>query len=327
MIVGLESPDDAAVWDLHGDHALVVTTDFFTPVVDDPYHYGQIAAANALSDLYAMGATPLFTLNIAAMPTDLPIEMIEAIVRGGAEKVRQAGAVIAGGHSVQDKEPKYGLVAVGLVEKSQMMTKAMAKPGDLLVITKPLGTGVTTTALRSGAAAEGDVDEVINWMSILNQKASSLAIEFEVKAATDVTGFGLLGHAVEVSEASQVGLTFHLASIPFMGNALNYGKNGHFPGGSADNRRYFGPKVDFEREIDDIAQWLLFDAQTSGGLLLAVPQSKWEDFALRASVVGVPAWPIGLVEQGSLVTVKAGPLEDIFVHGPVGYNVSFLRGE
>jgi selenide,water dikinase len=327
LIVGLESPDDAAVWDLHGDHALVVTTDFFTPVVDDPYHYGQIAAANALSDLYAMGATPLFTLNIAAMPADLPIEMIEAIIRGGAEKVREAGAVIAGGHSIQDNEPKYGLVAVGLADKNQMMTKAMAKPGDLLVITKPLGTGVTTTALRSGTASEDDVDEVISWMSILNQKASSLAIEFDVKAATDVTGFGLLGHAVEVSETSQVGLIFHLASIPFMGNALNYGKNGHFPGGSADNRRYFGPKVDFEREIDDIAQWLLFDAQTSGGLLLAVPQSIWDDFALRASVVGVPTWPIGLVEQGSLVTVKSGPLEDIFVQGPVGYNVSFLQGE
>lgn len=323
----MDSPDDAAVWDLSGDQALVITTDFFTPVVDDPYQYGQIAAANALSDLYAMGARPIISLNIAAMPTDLPSDVIEAIIRGGAEKVREAGAVIAGGHTIQDKEPKYGLVAVGLVDKDKLMTKAMAKPGDVLVLTKPLGTGVTTTALRSGQANESDVDEVVSWMSLLNHEASSLAIEFGLKAATDITGFGLLGHAIEISEASQVQLTFNLASVPFLMNALIYGKNGHFPGGSADNRKYYGPKVEFEEGIDDIAQWLLFDAQTSGGLLLSVPQSKWEDFALRAGVLGVPAWPIGQVERGSYVAVKADPLEQVFVQGPAGYNVSFIQGE
>jgi selenide,water dikinase len=325
LIVGLDTPDDAAVWDLHGDQDLVVTTDFFTPVVDDPYQYGQIAAANALSDLYAMGAKPIFALNIAAMPTDLPNGVIEEIIRGGADKVREAGAVIAGGHTVQDKEPKYGLVAVGLVKKDKLMTKDKAMPGDLLILTKPLGTGVTTTALRSGEAAEEDVDEVVEWMSSLNREAGALASEFEVIAATDITGFGLLGHALEIAEASKVHLTLHLGSIPFLRNAYSYAENGHFPGGSADNQMYYAPKVEFEAGIDDIAQRLLFDAQTSGGLLIALPESKWEDFSLRASVAGVPAWPIGVVAEGSLIQVKGNVLEDVFIQGSNGYNVRFIQ--
>jgi selenide,water dikinase len=313
------------VWNLSGDQALVVTTDFFTPVVDDPYRYGQIAAANALSDLYAMGARPIFALNIAAMPTDLPSEVIREIVRGGAEKVREAGAVIAGGHTIQDKEPKYGLVAVGLVQKDRIMTKANAQPGDLLILTKPIGTGVISTALRSGVAAEEDVEEVVAWMTALNQKAGSLAEEFEVTAATDITGFGLLGHAFEVADASSVHIRLNLPSIPFLRNVMDYAKKGHFPGGSADNQMYFGPKVEFEGGINDIAQRLLFDAQTSGGLLILLPISKWEDFSLRASVSGIPAWPIGVVEEGgSGITVIKNALEDVFIQGSNGYNVRFL---
>jgi selenide,water dikinase len=325
LIVGLDTPDDAAVWDLPGDQALVVTTDFFTPVVDDPYQYGQIAAANALSDLYAMGARPIFTLNIAAIPTDLPSEMVREIVRGGAEKVREAGAVIAGGHTIQDKEPKYGLVAVGLVDKDKIMTKANAVPGDLLILTKPIGTGVTTTALRSGVAAEDDIEEVIGWMTGLNQMAGSLAEEFGVTAATDITGFGLLGHAYEVADASKVQIRFNLPSIPFLRNAIVYAKDGHFPGGSADNMMYFGPNVQFETGIDDIVQRLLFDAQTSGGLLIFLPIAKWEDFSLRASVSGIPAWPIGVVEgEGIGITVSKNALEDVFIQGSNGFNVHFL---
>jgi selenide,water dikinase len=325
--VGLDTPDDAAVWDLPGDQALVVTTDFFTPIVDDPYQYGQIAAANALSDLYAMGARPIFALNIAAMPTDLPPGIIEDIIRGGAEKARQAGAVIAGGHTIQDKEPKYGLVAVGIVEKDKVMTKANANPGDLLILTKPLGTGVTTTALRSGAAEIEDVAEAVRWMSKLNDHAGSLAMEFGVLAATDITGFGLLGHGLEIAEASGARLELSLASTPFLRNAYQYAKAGHFPGGSADNQSYFGPRVEFDRGIDDVAKMLLFDAQTSGGLLIVLPQSKWEDFSLRAGELDVPVWPIGRVEEGRGIRVIASALGDISVDALDGWNVHFITAK
>ncbi|MCJ7676700.1 MAG: selenide, water dikinase SelD, partial [Anaerolineales bacterium] len=214
LLVGLGAPDDAAVWRLDEQRVLVVTTDFFTPVVDDAYDYGAIAAANALSDLYAMGARPIFALNVAAFPPDLPVELISEILRGGAEKVREAGAVLAGGHTIQDKEPKVGLVAIGLAAPGQLMTKAGARPGDVLILTKPLGTGVTTTALKRGAAEPADVAQAVRWMTRLSADVSSLAVEFGVRAATDVTGFGLLGHGLEMAEASSVALSLHLRSIP-----------------------------------------------------------------------------------------------------------------
>lgn len=294
-------------------------------MVDDPFQYGQIAAANALSDLYAMAARPIFALNIAAMPTDLPAEIIREIVRGGAEKVREAGAVIAGGHTIQDKEPKYGLVAVGLVDKNKIMTKGNAAVGDLLILTKPIGTGVTTTALRSGVAADEDVEEVVQWMTALNQDAGFLAEEFRVTAATDITGFGLLGHLFEVAEASKIHIRLNMPAIPFLRNALTYAKEGHFPGGSADNQMFFGPNVEFESGISDIVQRLLFDAQTSGGLLLLLPISKWEEFSLRASILGVPAWPLGVVEEGEAgISVVKDNLEEVFIQGSNGFNVRFL---
>lgn len=327
LLVGLDTPDDAAVWDLDGDQALVVTTDFFTPVVDDPYQYGQIAAANALSDLYAMGARPILALNIAAMPADLPTEVITAIIRGGAEKVREAGAVIAGGHTIQDKEPKYGLVAVGLINKEKIMTKSSARPGDLLILTKPIGTGVTTTALRSGVALEQDVTEVVKWMSYLNRDAAMLAAEFGVESATDITGFGLLGHASEIADASGVRLSINLASVPFLQNAYEYAQDGNFPGGSVNNQTYYGSGVAFESGVDLIAQMLLFDAQTSGGLLISLPSSKWEDFSIRASVMGLPAWAIGTVEDGEGIVVKAQILEDVFIQGSNGFNVRFINSD
>ncbi|TFH35702.1 MAG: selenide, water dikinase SelD, partial [Anaerolineales bacterium] len=240
MLVGLGKPDDAAVWRLDDDQALVVTVDFFTPVVDTPYEYGAIAAANALSDLYAMGARPIFALNVAAMPANLPSEMIVEIMRGGAEKVREAGAAIAGGHSVQDPEPKYGLVAIGLAQTSDLITKANGKPGDLLVLSKPLGTGVTTTALKNGMCSPGDAQQAIMWMSRLNRLAARIALENKVRAGTDITGYGLLGHALELAEASQVGLQVWLSSIPFLHGVVDYARKGNFPGGSVDNRRFFG---------------------------------------------------------------------------------------
>lgn len=325
-MVGLDSPDDAAVWKLDNDRAMVITTDFFTPVVDEPYDYGQIAAANALSDLYAMGADPVLALNIAAMPPDLPAEMIAEIIRGGAEKVREAGAVIAGGHTIQDKEPKYGLVAVGMVHPDQMMTKVMAKPGDVLVLTKPLGCGVTTTALRAGKAAQEDVDEAVRWMSALNDNAAKLAIEFGVRAATDVTGFSLLGHGYEVAEASKVGMMMYFHSIPFFRNAYHYARGGFFPGGSANNRLYYEKFVRFDSSIDDYAQMMLFDAQTSGGLLLMLPAEKWDAFSTRAVEMEIQVWPIGKVIEGNDIHVVSSFIEFSIPESSQAKEVWFFPG-
>jgi selenide,water dikinase len=307
LLVGLGVPDDAAVWRLDERTALVVTTDFFTPVVDDAYAYGAIAAANALSDIYAMGARPFMALNVAAFPPDLPAEVTSEILRGGAEKVREAGAVIAGGHTVQDKEPKYGLVALGLCELDRLMTKGQARPGDVMVVTKPLGFGVTTTALKAQQASPEDIDEAVGWMVRLNGPASRLALEFRVRAATDVTGYSLLGHGIEMAETSGVALRLHLPSIPFLKGARGYAERAFFPGGSADNRMYFGSRVSFAPGIDEFSQMLLFDAQTSGGLLLAVPAPSLAAFLGRASEVGVSAWAIGEVESGSGIRVSEDP--------------------
>ncbi len=311
LLVGLGQPDDAAVWRLDEQRALVATTDFFTPIVDDPYDYGAIAAANALSDLYAMGATPFLALNVANMPPDLPAEILQEIFRGGAEKVREAGAVIAGGHTVQDKEPKYGLVALGMARRDQLMTKGGAAPGDVLFLTKPLGTGATTTALKRGEASDEDVADAVRWMTRLNRDAARAAVAVGVRAATDVTGYGLLGHAVEMAEASSARLKFHLPSIPFLVGARRYGDRGCFPGGSADNQLYFRDRVNLDEAIDETTRWLLFDAQTSGGLLLAVPPRSITEFLDRCHQLEVAAWPVGEVEAGQAVEVSAMPVAGV----------------
>ncbi len=307
--MGLSSPDDAAVWRLDDERSLVVTVDFFTPVVDDPYDYGAIAAANALSDLYAMGARPAMTLNVAAMPGSLPAEIVSEIFRGGAEKVREAGAVVVGGHTIQDDEPKYGLVAVGFVDADKLLTKAGAAAGDVLVLTKPLGTGVTTTALKNGTAKASDVSQAVEWMKRLNDEVLPLAIPAGVKSATDVTGFSLLGHAMELADASGVGLRFHLPSIPFLGGARRYAEAGNFPGGSVENKMYLTDRVQFEGTIDEYNQHLLFDAQTSGGLLIAVPEKNLDDFLEQAVSNAAPAWLIGIVEEGDGIRVEDRPFE------------------
>jgi selenide, water dikinase len=298
LLVGLGAPDDAAVWKLDDERALVVTTDFFTPVVDTPYEYGAIAAANSLSDIYAMGATPFMALNIAALPPDLPIEISSEILRGGAEKCHEAGVVIAGGHTVQDKEPKYGLVAVGLVHPKKLLSKSGARVGDRLILTKPLGFGVTTTALKQEKAASTDVDEVVKWMSRLNRDASKLAGEFELRGGTDVTGFSLLGHGLEMAKASGVKLIIQFDQVPFVSCAQKYAEMWTFPGGTSDNRVYFGPQVEFAGKFSDMEKMLLFDAQTSGGLLLAVPQEKISLFLARAKEISQPAWVIGEIAEG-----------------------------
>lgn len=305
LLVGLDGPDDAAVWQLDEKRVLVATTDFFTPVVDDGYDYGSIAAANSLSDIYAMGGTPFLALNIAALPPDLPNEIASAILRGGAEKTREAGVVIAGGHTIQDKEPKYGLVVLGFADKDKMLTKAGLHPGDALVLTKPLGFGCTTTALKQGKADVADVLEVVNWMKRLNQTAGLLAIEFGLSSATDITGFSLLGHAMEMADSSGVAIHFNYEKIPFVSGARKYAEMFTFPGGASDNRLYFGSRVEFETSIDEAAQMLLFDPQTSGGLLLGVPKEKLDFLQKRAKELEQPIWVIGEVHAGSGIHIRS----------------------
>jgi selenide,water dikinase len=304
LLVGLGAPDDAAVWKLEGGQGLVVTTDFFTPVVDDPYTYGAVAAANALSDLYAMGAQPMLALNIAAMPADLPFEIVQEIFRGGAEKVLQAGAVIAGGHSIQDREPKYGLVAVGLVPLDRLMSKAGARLGDVLALTKPLGTGVITTALKLGKARPSDVDEAVRWMLTLNRDASRIGAQHGVRGATDVTGFGLLGHLIEMTQASQVGVELAANAIPLLPGAIEYARQGVFPGGTTSNYEYYRVHVTCDNTLELAQQMLLYDAQTSGGLLLSVPGNAWDRLAGDFEADKIPLWPIGRFNEGEHVVVR-----------------------
>lgn len=304
LLVGLGQADDAAIWRLDEKRALVVSTDFFTPVVDDPYRYGAIAAANSLSDVYAMGGEPFLALNIVGMPNNLPLEVIREIIRGGAEKAHEAGVVIAGGHTVQDEEPKYGLVVLGFVDPEGTITKSGARPGDRLVLTKPLGFGVTTTALKQGLTSDDEVLEVSGWMARLNKDASRLAREFGIRSGTDVTGFSLLGHGWEMAFSSKVGLQFDFERIPFLSCAQKYAAAWTFPGGTADNRNHFSPFVAFDAGIEEASQMLLFDAQTSGGLLLAVPPEKLKAFTARAKELEQPVWVVGEVVEGNKLYVK-----------------------
>jgi selenide,water dikinase len=281
----------------------VVTTDFFTPVVDDPYDFGSIAAANSISDIYAMGGQPFLALNVAALMPDLPLEVNGEILRGGAEKAREAGVVIAGGHTVQDKEPKYGLVVLGFVDPKKMLTKGGAHPGDALILTKPLGFGVTTTALKLQKTSPEDVAEVVDWMKRLNKDAAALAVEFDLRGGTDVTGFSLLGHGSEMAAASGVGLRFFLGKLPFVSCARKYAEMCTFPGGASDNCLHYGPRVRFAPDISEETRMLLFDPQTSGGLLLAVPQKKLAAFLKRANEIAQPVWVVGEAIAGEGIEI------------------------
>ncbi len=307
LLIGLAVPDDAAVYRLDDQRALIVTTDFFTPVVDDPRVYGAIAAANALSDVYATGGRPLLALNIVAMPTDLPPGVLDEILLGAAEKVREAGAVIAGGHSIQDKEPKFGLAVVGLADPERLLTKAAASVGDLLVLTKPLGTGCITTAAKQDRAEAGDLAEAIRWMSHLNRAACQAACAVSARAATDVSGYGLLGHAGEMAEASNVTLHIDFARVPMMQGVERYATQDIFPGGSRRNQKAYQDSVRFAEGITPEQQLLLFDAQTSGGLLISVPADQHESFAAEMKRRDESWWEIGTVGQREDVDVVVQP--------------------
>lgn len=304
LLVGINSPDDAAVWRIDETRSIVVTTDFFTPVVDEPYDYGAIAAANSLSDIYAMGANPFLALNIAAFPPQLPAEFLSQIISGAAEKAKEAGVVIAGGHTIQDAEPKFGLVVIGMAETQQILTKSGVQPDDILILTKPLGMGVTTTANKAEKAKLEDVEEAKFWMRKLNKTPSKIATQLKLKAATDVTGFSLLGHGYEMAFASNVGFVLDSKHIPFIKGARTYGEKWFFAGGAADNRLYYENFIEFSNDIDDVTRMLLFDPQTSGGLLLACPLEKLSEFEHEAKIQNVAYWKIGHAVQGNGIIVK-----------------------
>ena len=298
LIAGLQSPDDAAVWKLDENRALVLTIDFFTPVVDDPFDYGRIAATNSFSDIYAMGGTPFLALNIAALPTDLDPSISSLIFKGGAVKAREAGVVIAGGHSIQDKEPKYGMVVAGMVDPNKLFTKRGARPGDHLYMTKPLGFGTITTALKQERVKAEDLAAAVDWMVRLNREACQAAQVCGVRSATDITGFSLLGHALEMADASQVALRLTVDQIPILENALPYAAQFIFPGGAYDNKAYFQPRIHLERQLAEDLQMLFYDPQTSGGLLLAVSPQRCPEFEKEMTKMNSPFWRVGEVIEG-----------------------------
>jgi selenide,water dikinase len=276
----------------------VQTVDVFTPVVDDPYHYGAISAANALSDVYAMGAVPLLALAIVGFPrAKLPMDVLEEILRGGIEKAREAGVTIAGGHSIDDPEPKYGLAVTGLVHPDRVIRNVGAQPGDQLVLTKPLGIGVLTTGIKQGKTSPDAVEEVIRVMERLNREASEAMVEVGVHAATDVTGFGLLGHLYEMTSASAVTATVWFDRIPVLEEARALANHGAIAGGTARNFEYLEPRVDFGR-LDVGERLILADAQTSGGLLIAVPKEKVELMRTALRRLAVDDAHVGEITSG-----------------------------
>jgi len=290
-------PDDAAIYRLDENRALIVTTDFFTPIVDDAYNYGAIAAANALSDVYAMGGDPLLCLNIVAFPSKLIGNILADVLRGGAEKVREARAVIAGGHSIKDDEPKYGLVAIGTVHPDEILHKGGAKPGDVLILTKPLGTGIITTAGKNDKADETHLTEAVGWMTQLNRSASLAARAAGAHAATDVTGFGLIGHGLEVAAASGVSLAINYSSVPFMFGLHELAAQHIFPGGSADNLDMYKPSVQYNIDLTFEEEMMIFDAQTSGGLLISLPPDSLHIFEKTMAEHNQRWWQVGQVEE------------------------------
>lgn len=304
LLVGLEVSDDAAVYRINDEVAVIQTLDFFPPVVDDPYDYGAIAAANAMSDVYAMGGDVVLALNIAAFPADLPEEIIAEILRGGAEKVKEAGGVIAGGHTIDDPEPKYGLAVMGIVHPDRISTKAGAKPGDILVLTKPLGVGIITTAFKADEAKPEHIRIATEWMMLLNKNAAQAMRGGTFHAATDITGFSLLGHAYEVAEKSGVCLRFRFDALPLHPGAKHYAEEWLFPGGANRNQSAYAPHVRFAPYIGEEMRLLLFTPETSGGLLIALPQEEVEGLLSRCEGLGQQAWIVGEVIEGEGVEVS-----------------------
>ena len=298
-LVGHTTGDDAAVYRISEDRALVVTADFFTPIVDDPYDFGRIAAANALSDVYAMGARPLFALNLVGFPRKLLSEgILEEVLRGGGAVAREAGIGILGGHSIDDAEPKYGMVAIGEVDPARMVTNAGARPGDVLVLTKALGSGIVATAIKAGHAPASVVAAAVASMATLNRGGAEAMVRHGVVSATDVTGFGLLGHLRSMARASGVSARLEADAVPLLEGALDLVKAGHVPGGTRRNLTDLSEDTEFAAGVDEHRRILLADAQTSGGLLMAVPPTRLEGLLEALETAAPTAAVIGVIEEG-----------------------------
>jgi len=300
VLVDASTVDDAAVYRIAPDRALVATLDFFTPIVDDPYDFGRIAATNALSDIYAMGARPLFALNIVCFPRDrLQDGLLEEIVRGGGDVAKAAGIAIVGGHSVDDPEPKYGLVAIGEVQPDLLVRNSTAKPGDVLILTKPIGTGIIATAIKKDAAPAAVVAEAVRCMVTLNRGAAEAMVAAGASAATDITGFGLLGHLRSMAKASRVAARIRAADVPLIDGVRQLASEGFVPGGTERNLRDVAADVRFADSIDAVTRTILADAQTSGGLLISMPADRADDLVGRLTRAGTPAAArIGEIVEG-----------------------------
>ncbi len=303
LLVGLEVSDDAAVYRINDQVAVIQTVDFFTPVVDDPYDYGAIAAANAMSDVYAMGGEVALALNICGFPPELPTEVVAEILRGGAEKVAEAGGALAGGHTIDAKEPTYGLAVMGLVHPDRVWTKGGARPGDALVLTKPLGVGMVTTALKGGVADPAHVAEAVASMQRLNRDAARLIGQIGANACTDITGFALLGHGYEMAQKGGVRLRFFFDRIPFVAGAVGYAEDNLFPGGSCNNQRAYQQHVTFAPHLAEELRLLLFTPETSGGLLAAVSPDRVDRLLTLFAEAHHPCQVVGQVLAGEGIEV------------------------
>lgn len=299
LLAGLEAPDDAAVYQLSDDLAVIGTLDFFPPLVDDPFSYGVIAAANALSDVFAMGGRVLFAMAIAALPEDLPREAMEAIFSGAASKVQEAGGTLAGGHTIRDPEPKYGLAVVGVAHPERLFRKGGARSGDVLILTKRLGTGLLVSGHRQGKASDADLDAAIAQMRTLNRATATVLAGAEVRAATDVTGFGLLGHGLEMARGSRTLFDFEAASLPALDGALELARARVETGGAKHNRRFVAPALQVGPEVSPESLTLAHDPQTSGGLLAAVSEDTAADVIRQLADAGIFATSVGRVREGT----------------------------
>ena len=303
LLAGLAPPDDGAVYRISDDIAIIGTVDFFPPLVDDPATFGAIAAANACSDVFAMGGRVLFALSVAAFPEELPTDVMAAIVGGAAEVVREAGGTLAGGHTIRDREPKFGLAVVGIAHPDRLLRKGGALPGDILLLTKPLGTGLLVSGARQGRTAPADLDAAIASMRRLNRAAADVLVAAGVRGATDVTGFGLLGHAAEMARASGTRFVIDASSLPALPGALAVARAGIETGGAGHNRRVVAPLLELGPDLDPSLVALAFDPQTSGGLLAAVDPDRVAAVEAALAAAGVESWRVGRVEPGEGVAL------------------------
>lgn len=303
LIAGLDPPDDAAVHLVAPGIAIIGTLDFFPPIVDDPRTFGEIAAANALSDVFAMGGRVLFALSVAAIPEDMPMSAFRAILDGAASKVREAGGILAGGHTIRDPEPKYGLAVIGVASPDRLLRKGGAKPGDVLLLTKPLGTGLLVSGRRRGLTIDADLEGAVDSMRGLNRAAAEVLIDQGVRGATDVTGFGLLGHGLEMARGSGTRFVFDAASLPALDGALEIARAGVETGGAAHNRRFVASALSVGAGVDEAVVTLAHDPQTSGGLLAAVDPETAPAVERALQDAGVSAWRIGQVETAEVAAV------------------------